>query len=143
MILEDGWKEYIPVSVEPTQEEYCQNLKYFTREEAEKYGSSENVDVFYINEIKVWLDKLTRTGLMLRFQSEKAIGKTDTTLWYNEISFLLNIDNAIQMLYMLEAYASACYDNTQKHLANINKLTSVEELKNYDFTTGYPDKLIF
>jgi hypothetical protein len=28
-------------------------------------------------------------------------------------------------------------------LANISKLTSVEEVKNYDYTAGYPEKLKF
>lgn len=43
----------------------------------------------------------------------------------------------------IELYASACYDVTQMHLAAINGLTSVEEVKNYDYLAGYPEKLRF
>ena len=32
---------------------------------------------------------------------------------------------------------------TQMHLANIVTLTSVEEVKNYDYLSGYPKKLSF
>ena len=42
------------------------------------------------------------------------------------------------MLYRLEAYASECYDNTQKHLANVKTLLTVDEVINYDYKSGYP-----
>lgn len=143
MILADGWIEYIsPVQV-ITDKQKMLSLKEQTKIDAEKYGSSDEVDVFIVKDVEMWLDKLTRAGLMLRFQSEKILGKTETILWYKEMEFTLNIDDAMQMLYALEAYASECYDNTQRHLAQINKLTSIDELQNYDYTTGYPEKLVF
>lgn len=49
----------------------------------------------------------------------------------------------MQMLYAIEVYASKCYDNTQEHLAAIDKLESIDELYIYDFTVGYPEKLKF
>jgi hypothetical protein len=30
-----------------------------------------------------------------------------------------------------------------QHKANVSKLTSIEDINNYDITTGYPDKLAF
>ena len=45
------------------------------------------------------------------------------------------------MLYAIEVYASACFDNTAKHKANVMALDSIEEVMSYDYTTGYPDKL--
>ena len=47
------------------------------------------------------------------------------------------------MLYSIELYASACYDNTQKHKANIDKLETIEDVEAYDFTTDYPEYLNF
>ena len=47
------------------------------------------------------------------------------------------------MLNTIELYASACYDNTQSHIASINAIKDVETLKNYDYRTGYPEKLRF
>lgn len=47
------------------------------------------------------------------------------------------------MLYALEVYASQCYDNTQRHLFDVTTLTSLEEIKTYDYTLGYPNKLKF
>nr|DAU41315.1 MAG TPA: hypothetical protein [Bacteriophage sp.] len=42
----------------------------------------------------------------------------------------------------IELYASECYNTTQQHIANIKKLNSKEQINNYDYTVGYPDKLI-
>jgi hypothetical protein len=50
---------------------------------------------------------------------------------------------AFQMLYALEVYASACYDNTQRHLAAVNALQTIDELESYDYRAGYPEKLEF
>lgn len=112
-------------------------------EEVRHYDESDDVNVFYIQGLEVWLDKQTRTGLKLRFEAEIAAGKEETSLWYNNMQFPLTLENAMQMLYAIENYASACYDNTQKHIAEIEKLEIKEDIENYDFTVGYPEKLNF
>lgn len=105
------------------------------------YDVSPAVNEFTIGGISVWLDKNTRAGLKLRFEAEIASGETETTLWYNGMSFNLQLEQAVQMLYAIELYASKCYDVTQQHLANIQNLTV--ELENYDYQSGYPEKLAF
>lgn len=108
------------------------------------YGSSrDTVDQFYIGDYKTWIDKATRMGLQLRFEAELASGITDTVLWQDGASFPLNVDVAIQMLKAIELYASACYDNTHKHLATINKLETINDLLMYDYTIDYPNILHF
>jgi hypothetical protein len=47
------------------------------------------------------------------------------------------------MLNAIELYASACYDNTQSHIAAIKDLKTVEEIDAYDYRVGYPEKLHF
>ena len=49
----------------------------------------------------------------------------------------------MQMLYLLEMYASNCYDNTQRHIANVANLENIEDIENYNYFEGYPDKLHF
>lgn len=122
----------------------CQ--KRLLRERILAYDSSEHVNSFSIGGINTWLDKATRVGLKLRFEAEKRLGKTETTLWQNGMQFplpLVGDVTALDMLDGIELYASACYDVTQMHLANIVTLTSVEEVKKYDHTDGYPEKLKF
>lgn len=141
MLFEDGWELY--VVPEPTKEELLARAKRDKKREIEHYDSSREVNEFYVNDVPMWLDKSTRTGLMLRFNAEIAVKKQDTVLWYGEVSIPLQLNTAVQMLYALEVYASACYDNTQLHYANVDKLETIEEVENYDFRNGYPEKLRF
>lgn len=141
MLFEDGWEIY--TAPELTPEQILVNAKRDKKHEINNYDSSSSVNEFYIQEMPVWLDKATRSGLMLRFNSELAMKKENTTLWYNGISFTLPLNSAIQMLYALEVYASECYDNTQAHLANVDKLDTLDAVLEYNYTVGYPDKLHF
>lgn len=133
-LIHNGWSIY-EYDLDELKNELIGNVK--------AYDTSENVNIFYLNNTPMWLNKETRVGLSLRFESELKSGLTETTLWYSDMSYILPIDTAIQMLHNLEMYASKCYDNTQYHLKKISTLQNVEELKNYDITYGYPDKLYF
>ena len=143
MLLEDGWVEHIPVQYEPTEEEILNREKEYKIDEILRYDSSNEVNGFYINGQELWLDKATRVGLKLRFDAEIASGRINTTIWYEGTPFNLELTNALQMLNSIELYASMCYDNTQAHIASINAIEDLETLKNYDYRTGYPEKLRF
>ena len=117
--------------------------RWLLKAKIEAYDSSKFVNEFSINGINVWLDKDTRAGLLLRFQAEKAVGKTDTVLWHEGMQFPLVVDTAIQMLYAIEVYASQTYDKTAEHLAAVDKLASVDALIAYDYKAGYPAQLAF
>ena len=147
MLLADGWKVHVPVMYEPTEEEINQNLlideKEHLKNDIIRYDSSEDVNIFYVQDQPIWIDKTTRQTLLFRFQVEQKQGLSETKLWYNNKQYIFNIDAAFNMLYAIEAYAIQCYDNTQRHLAAIEELTTLDELKNYDYRTGYPEKLRF
>lgn len=110
-------------------------------ERIEKYNVSENVDMFYINDVPMWLNRDLRNSLMARFNAEKSKGIEITNIWYNGLNFVLHVDMAISMLLDLEIYASKCFDNTQRHLYNVTQLQTIEDIINYDYTVGYPEKL--
>ena len=138
MLLADGWVEY----VEPKVDELVLAKQKATIR-IKRYDSSSEVNAFYMQGQHMWLDKATRAGLMLRFHAEQNMGYDYTTLWYNGQMYEITLAGAFQMLYALEVYASACYDNTQRHLAEIQGLQTIEEVQNYNYTVGYPDKLEF
>ena len=138
-ILADGWVEYEPPVIVPTLEE----IKSRKVDEILAYDSSQAVNEFSMGGLPIWLDKATRAGLLLRFEAEAKAGRTSTTLWYNGLPFTLPLTYAQEILIALELYASACYDNTQSHIAEVQKLESKEAVESYDYTTGYPQKLLF
>lgn len=141
IILEDGWEEVTSKIL--TEDEIFSILCNELRSSIIGYDSSDEVNQFSINGISMWLDKATRAGLKLRFEAEMAMGKTETTLWFEDKQFPLPLSMAIQLLYAIEVYASACYDNTQRHLAEVEKLSTLEEVRKYDYKVGYPEKLNF
>ena len=110
-------------------------------EQIESYNVSENVDIFYVNDMPMWLNRDLRNSLMNRFNAEKSKEVDVTNIWYNGMNVVLPVDTAISMLLDLEIYASKCFDNTHRHLFNVKNLTTIEEIENNDHTLGYPEKL--
>ena len=53
------------------------------------------------------------------------------------------VDIAKAFLAQLEVYAGQCYLQTQKHLIAIKNLKTKEEIINYEYTTGYTEKIQF
>ena len=53
------------------------------------------------------------------------------------------VASALQMLAALELYALDCYNVTQAHIAAVRLLDDMEALEGYDYTSGYPEKLVF
>ena len=144
MLLASGWEEYIAESKEDSSEEnFLDKYKRDVIQDILNYDSSSNINEFSIQDIPVWLDKPTRVGLKLRFESELEYEMSETTLWYNNRQFTLNLQDAMQMLHAIEIYASKCYDNTQKHIANVSGMFDIEDVLSYDYKSGYPEKLNF
>lgn len=132
------------------EDEVADILRYFDRYDdlsswkrllrliVEGYDSGDNVNVFYLDGIPMWIDKATRVGLANSIASEHKSGRTETTLWYDTNRYVLPISVAQEMLVSLELYAIDCYGVTASHLAMIQQAQSIEELRKFDKTSGYP-----
>lgn len=129
--------------VMPTEEAVLNSVKEMKISELMEYDSSVNVNEFTYKGVKMWLDKATRNGLLMRFNAEQAQSIETTNLWHNGVEYALNVADGISMLYAIERYASMCYDNTQIHNKAISELKTIEKVVAYDYTKGYPDKLVF
>lgn len=113
------------------------NIKDILIKKIELYSSSKSINSFIYNGKEYWLDKNNRT-----------------TLWNLSNSSLSNLEfvvgdeivvmNALKLkafLLKLEVYAYKCFVNTFKHLKKAKDLNNIEDIINYDYTTGYPDKI--
>ena len=105
------------------------------------YDTSDKVNGFILNGLLVWLDKATRVGLMNSTTIAKAAGQQTTTLWLGGAKLVVGCDKAIQLLSALEMYALECFNVTAIHKAAVGELKTIEDVKVYDYKTGYPKML--
>ncbi len=137
-----AWKEYAEECASiifdtPTLE----SVKAKKIEEINKYDSSTEVNSFTYSGNDYWLDKATRVGLMNSTTILKEAGETSTSLWLGNLHVVLPVDDVIDKLSQLEVYALECYNVTAQHKVAVSELQTIEEVKAYDITSGYPTKL--
>ena len=114
-------------------------LREVLKQQIANYDSSDNVNSFIIGGQKYWLDKATRVGLQQLVNSSE----DEISLVLQDHVLTIPKDIASGFLAQLEVYAGKCYLQTAKHQLAIKELQTVEELINYDYTKGYPEKLTF
>ena len=108
-----------------------------------EYDKSSQVNCVTINGMHTWFDKATRVGLRNSTNVLKKLGNETTSLWVNNKEITIKCDQLTDMLDKLEIYALNCFDITSKHKRNVYQLNTIEEIENYDYTSGYPEKLTF
>ena len=124
-----------------TEEEVLRFVKGEVVKAITAYDSSSEINEFSYMGFPLWLCKEARAGLVVRFNAEEAMGKTDTKLWAGTTDFSLSIADGRNMLNAVEYYASQCFDCTAAHKAAVEKLETIEDLVAYDYKSGYPEKL--
>ena len=112
-------------------------IKDILRKKTQIYRKSLDVRAFLHKGKNYWISKEDRASLWTICNS--VVGNVDLVVG-NEV---LNM-SALQLksfLLKLENHAYKCYVNENKHLQCIEKLSTPEEMINYDYTTGYPEKI--
>lgn len=117
-------------------------IQELVTDEITKYDTSENVNSFSLNGLTVWLDKDTRVGLMNSTTIQKNAGLETSVLWLGTMALEVPCDQAIQLLSALEIYALECFNVTAEHKKNVLTLDNIDDLVSYDYTKGYPEKLV-
>lgn len=108
-----------------------------------EYDKSNNVNGFYYNGQFMWLDRETRSVLKNTIESLETVGRNTLNIWYGDNNINLNLEDAKYLLSLLEVYATDCYNITEQHRLSIIGMTTVEDVKNYNFKEGYPEMLRF
>lgn len=143
-LLEAGYTEYVePAPAEPTEEELLEQAKQEKLWQIEDYDRSDAVNSFTIGEQQMWLTVQERQQIATQISANEAVGRENMTKWFNGQSFTFSIDVWKQMLLAVEIYAGDALNVTESHKAAVNALTTKEEVEEYDYTTGYPQKLVF
>lgn len=107
------------------------------------YDMGPCVNSFTIDGMDMWLTVEERQQLSTQISANEAAGRTEMTKWFNGKSFTFNLSTWKQMLIELEIYAGDALNVTESHKASLNALDSIESIDNYDYQSGYPQKLVF
>ena len=111
-------------------------------EEIIAYDKSNAVDVFFVDNIPMWLDKSDRGGLVTLVEAIRREGGTTIEIWSkDEIPFKVDmpLDKALDILAPLEVYASKCFNIKARNINAVYLLDTIAEIEDFDYTIGYPE----
>lgn len=132
MCLADGWEKY-----DGCLEEDIQNKI----DEINKYDTSDEINIFYIDEIPMWFNKTDRVILKDRFEREIALSKEETLIKYKTYVIKLTPAKALEIITNISQYADLCFDKTCEHIIKVSVLQNRKDVKNYNYKVGYPSVL--
>ena len=112
-------------------------------DEIADYNTSDNVDAFLLNGEKHWLTRDERAMAKLSTEARQRLGHYTTEQCLGGKFYTIPCDTLLTMLARLEDYALSCFNYAIRQQAEVNALTSLEEVENYDVTKGYPEMLTF
>lgn len=115
-----------------------ENLNDFLIKKIKLYSSSSNINSFFYENKEYWLDKDNRNSLWNL--SNSSLGNIEFVVGDEILN--LNSLKLKAFLLKLEVYAYKCFVNTFKHLKAAKNLNNIQDIINYDYTTGYPEKIV-
>lgn len=136
------WKAYVA-------ERELAVAKMVKKQKLTEYDSSSAVNSFEIRRggekvTDYWIGRDLRTSLEGDVKAAKEVGSTyDFDVRELGITLTLDCEKFLTALEVLRRYAYTAYNVTSRHLAAIDALGTKEAVESYDFTTGYPEKLVF
>lgn len=145
-------KEYPNASIQDVLTMTIPTVKERTLEEAKSemlmkinfHDNSEAVNSFTINNaITAWLTVQERTNYKNSVDSAKLLGVDTLSFYIGNIGLSVSTVQAEQMLAAIQLYADMCFIVTKQHKLIVESLTTIDEVDNYDYTVGYPQKLNF
>ena len=140
-----GFEEW--VEPEPTPEQLLEQAKQRKIAELEAYDASDAVNSFDVTingqTMSLWIDRETRADYRSSIEAAELLGRTEVKPVFGGQEVTLDIQMAKMALAQVQLYANQCYGVTERHKAAILLLHTVQEVEEYDFTEGYPEKLMF
>lgn len=131
--------------VDDTATQYTNDLDKAKEEKIKAlyvYDKSGAVNEFFYNGEQMWFPLTKRQGANGAIQAREILGQTEMTYTLdNGVQLTLPLHTWKYLLAMVECYAQDCYNVTAQHAANIKRLATIDEVMEYDFTVGYPEKI--
>lgn len=141
--LDEVWN----MTIKPAPERTIGNAKQEMIAKIEEYDASENVNSFNVkmgpNTFSAWFTPAERSNYKSSIDAAELIGVNELSFYIGNNAVTLPTETAKLMLAQIQLYADQCFIVTKKHETAVRVLTSIENVDNYDYTTGYPEKLQF
>lgn len=131
-------KKYLGIEINEVEEARINKLNAL-----KTYDKSNAVNEFTLNGTATWIELELRKSVAHDLNVLKAKGIENYTFWNGSTPISLPVSVFESILNDVELYALECFNVTASHKANIEKLETIDDINAYDFTVGYPDKLIF
>lgn len=129
------------------------NFKEYLLKKVRLYDASSAVNSFKYNGKEYWLDKLQR-GSILNLLNTPVATATDTDsmdIILGDDIYSIKPEKLADLINSLEQYAYKCKVTTQKHINEINNYSDptnheeygkfIDFIINYDYMSGYPEKI--
>lgn len=154
-------KEVIDMQLEPLPVRTIEQARQERKQLVEQYDNSEDVNSFrvvlncepYENpegetvdkmEHSAWFTAAERSNHKNTLDAAELLGMTEIEVPLGSgLTVTIPLQLAKVALAKIQLYADRCYGVTQQHLANIDALTDIAAVDDYDFTQGYPEQLVF
>ena len=128
---------------EPTPAQLLALAKAEKQTAITEHDNSANVNSFTVGGIPMWLNFDQRSRLKATLDAIEGEGGTEMTKSFGGVDYTFTCVQWRSMINAVEVYAGQCQTVTQEHRNAIDVLTTIEKVQQYDFTTGYPQKLSF
>lgn len=107
------------------------------------YSIATEVDGFLLNGTRHWLSLEARKAAKLSTDAHITLGHETTEQYLDGKLYTIPCKTLLLMLAQLEVYALQCYNNALRQKTEVEAMTSIEEVQNYDVRNGYPEQLSF
>lgn len=128
---------------EALKERYLRGAKNDTITEINGYNNSSEVNGFKMGGKRMWLTLEERQAVKIALDAYEHNGETEMTKIWDGVEYTFPLVTYRDMLARIEQYASECQNATERHLQAVEKLETVEEVCDYDYTAGYPEMIDF
>ena len=118
-------------------------VKEYRIGQIDAYDKSDNVNSFSLGAVSMWLTVDERQQLATQISANEAVGRESMSKWFGGQEFSFPIAAWKQMLVALEVYAGDALNVTEMHTSEVAAIEDTDEAIAYDFTQGYPEKLVF
>lgn len=122
---------------------YLRGAKNDTITEINGYNNSSEVNGFIMGGKRMWLTLEERQAVKIALDAYEHNGETEMTKIWDGVEYTFPLATYRDMLARIEQYASECQNATERHLQAVEKLETVEEVCDYDYTAGYPEMIDF